>query len=61
MPADVNVVVKGYEDGVDDVIEVTLLQIRRDVHEEWYYGRHAIDETGTSEAVLIAGPERYPD
>jgi hypothetical protein len=42
-------------------MEVRLLQIRRDVHEEWYYDRHAIDETGASEAVLIAGPERHPD
>lgn len=61
MPADADVVVKGYEEGVDDVIEVTLLQIRRDVHEEWYNGKHEIDDTGDVRAVFLAGPERQPE
>jgi hypothetical protein len=61
MPADATVVVKGYEGGVDDVMDVTLLQIRRDVYKEWYYGQHAIDNTGDIKAVFIAGPERQPE
>jgi hypothetical protein len=61
MPADADVVVKGYEEGVDDVVDVKLVQIRRNVHKEWYYGRHAIDDIGEVQAVFIAGPERQPD
>ena len=60
MPADADVVVKGYEEGVDDVVDVTLVQIRRNVHTEWYYGKHAIDNTGDVQAVFIAGPKRQP-
>ena len=61
MPAEATVVVKGYEDGVDDVIDVTLVQIRRNVYKEWYYGQHEIDEAGDTRAVFIAGPERQPE
>lgn len=61
MPKDANVIVKGYEEGVDDVIDVRLIQICRDVHKEWYYGKHEIDDTGNIQAVYIAGPERQPE
>jgi hypothetical protein len=61
MPADADVVVKGYEGGVDDAAEVKLVQIRRDVHKEWYYGRHAIEDTSEIQAVYIAGLERQPE
>lgn len=61
MPGDADVVVKGYEEGVDDVVDVKLVQILRDVHKEWYYGRHAIDNASEVQAVFIAGLERQPD
>jgi len=61
MPADADVVVKGYEGGVDDALHVALTRIRRDVNKEWYYGRHEIDETGDVQAVFIAGSTRPPE
>ena len=61
MPAGAHVVVKGYEGGVDDVVQIKLVQIRREVHEEWYYGRHAIDDTGNVQAVFLAALERQPE
>jgi hypothetical protein len=61
MPANADVVVKGYEEGVDDVVDIALIQIRRDVHKEWYYGKHEVDKTGNIQAVLIAGPKRQPE
>ena len=61
MPADADVVVKGYEGGVDDVINVKLVKIRKDVHAEWYYGRHEIDEDGDVQAVFIEREERQAD
>jgi hypothetical protein len=58
MPADADVVVKGYEGGVDDVINLKLVKIKKDIHAEWYYGRHEIDEDGGVQAVLIQREER---
>ena len=58
MPADADVVLKGYEGGVDDVLNVKLVKIKRDVHAEWYYGRHEIDEDGDFQAVFIQREER---
>lgn len=61
MPADVDVVVKGYEGGVDDVINVKLVKIKKDVHDEWYYGKHEIDNDGDVQAVFIQRDERASD
>lgn len=61
MPADVGVVVKGYEGGVDDVVNVKLVKIKKDVHSEWYYGRHEIEEDGDIQVVYIQREERQAD
>ena len=61
MPAEADVIVKGYEGGVDDVIHVKLVKIRKDVNAEWYYGRHEIDEDGDIQAVFIQREERQAD
>ncbi len=58
MPAEAEVVVKGYESGVDDVVNVMLVKIKKDVHDEWYYGRHEIAEDGDVQAVFIQREER---
>ena len=58
MPADADVVAKGYEGGVDDVVNVKLVKLRRDVNGEWYYGRHEINEDGDVQAVFIQREER---
>lgn len=61
MPADVDVVVKGYEGGADDIVNVKLVKIKKDVHTEWYYGRHEIDENGDVQAVYIQREERQEE
>lgn len=61
MPADVDVVVKGYEGGADDIVNVKLVKIKKDVHAEWYYGRHEIDENGDVQAVYIQREERQEE
>jgi hypothetical protein len=57
-PPDMDVVVKGYEGGVDDVVEVKVVTIKKNVNAEWYYGRHEVDEDGESQAVFIVGENR---
>ena len=61
MPADADAVVKGYEGGVDDIVDVKLVKIKKDVHDEWYYGRHEIGEEGGIQAVFIQGEVRQVD
>lgn len=61
MPVEADVVVKGYEGGVDDVVNVKLVKIKKDVNDEWYYGRHEIDEGGDAQAVCIQREERKAD
>lgn len=61
MPAEADIVVKGYEGGVDDVVNVKIVKIKKDVHDEWYYGRHEIREDGNVEAVFIQREERQSE
>lgn len=58
MPAEADVVVKGYEGGLDNVINVKLVKIKKDVNVDWYYGRHEIDDDGDAQAVFIQREER---
>lgn len=58
MPAEADVVVKGYEGGVDDVINVKIVKIKKNVNDEWYYGKHEINEDGDVRAVYIQREER---
>ena len=58
MPADADVILKGYEGGVDDVLNVKLVKIKKDVNADWYYGKHEIDENGDIQAVFIQRDER---
>jgi len=56
----VDVVLKGYEGGVDNVVNVKLVRIKKDVNDEWYYGKHEIDEGGDAQVVYIQREERKP-
>jgi hypothetical protein len=61
IPAEADVVVKGYEGGVDDVVNVKLVKIKKDARAEWYYGRHEVDEDGDVQAVFIQREERQSE
>ena len=58
MPADADVVAKGYEGGVDNIVNIQLVKLKKDVNAEWYYGRHEINEDGAVQAVFIQREER---
>jgi len=57
-PPEADIVVKGYEGGLDDVIDVKLVKIKRNVNSDWYYGRHEADDDGDTLAVFIMGENR---
>ncbi len=50
-PPDLRVMVEGYEGGVDDLEARLLLvrDIRLNVNDDWYYGRHEVAQTGEKE------------
>ena len=53
MPSDTMVVVAGYEGGVNEVGGVDKIKLLLDQHDEWYYGRHEVDNNGDTDAVYI--------
>ena len=50
-PAEMNIVVPGYEGGFSDVSGAREVRIRRDANKEWYYGQHEEAEASDQEAV----------
>lgn len=65
----VRVVVRGYEGGVDGVTEIVPVTIALNVHSEWYYGRHEIQDRHTrhhhaekvAAIVLVGGDAEAED
>lgn len=56
LPPETRIVVSGYEDGINDIIQLKKIKIKLDVNEHWYEGAHS--ESGSSdgvEAVLLYG------
>jgi ribosome modulation factor len=53
LPADLRVVVRGYEGGVDDIDRLEQGYIQLNAHQEWYYGKHerVDDEFRTADHV----------
>ena len=50
---ELEVVVRGYEDGVDSVSSLELCKIKLNVFSEWYYGDHDVCDDGDIEAVQL--------
>lgn len=47
------VIVNGYEDGYDEIVNVKEKMIDLNVHSEWYYGSH--DDGEEKKAIHITG------
>jgi len=39
-PADTRIVVRGYEDGYNDILKLIPMKIKLNVYEHWYEGAH---------------------
>ena len=48
------VVVRGYEEGYCDIHDISIVPLKLDVNEEWYYGPHSKEEDG-EECVFLYG------
>lgn len=58
------VVVRGYEDGVDDIGYYEEINIRLNYYDQWYYGQHkevykSEDLEGAVPAVHLIGTKTY--
>jgi len=40
----IRVVIRGYEDGVDDIQTLKILKLKLDTNKQWYYGKHSVAE-----------------
>ena len=59
LPPDTRIVVSGYEDGFNDIIELKKVRIKKDVYEHWYEGAHAESiESDSIDAVLLFGENK---
>lgn len=48
-PDDTLVLVKGYEDGYNDIDQILEMKVHLNVHQHWYYGAH--DETKEANGI----------
>jgi hypothetical protein len=55
-PPETMVVVKGYEDGYNDISSFEKVALQLNAHEEWYYGQHDITkDLNAVKAVALLG------
>ncbi len=57
-PADMRVVVAGYETGFNDISQIEIVGMIPDVKTKWWDGQHEDpmrDEDGTENALLLGG------
>ena len=40
----IRVVIRGYEDGVDDIEKIKVVKLKLGSNKEWYYGKHNVTE-----------------
>ena len=58
-PDDTLVMVKGYEDGYNDIIEIRKLKIKLNVYEHWYEGAHEESEdAGAINTIAFLGDNK---
>lgn len=59
IPPETRIVIRGYEDGYNDILQLLPVKIKLNVNEHWYEGAHekSVDNEG-SEAVELYGDNK---
>jgi len=58
-PDDTLVLVKGYEEGYNDILEIRELKIKLNVHDHWFEGAHGEStEADAIEAIAFLGSNK---
>ncbi len=58
-PPEIKVVVRGYEDGYNDIQQLKTLKLRKDINAKWYYGEYFQDDSEHSiDAIELYGENK---
>lgn len=58
-PEDILVMVNGYEEGYNDILEIRELKIKLNVHEHWFEGAHEEStEADAIDAIALLGSNK---
>jgi hypothetical protein len=56
LPPEKKIVVRGYEDGYNDILELKPVKIKHNAKAEWYYGEYATsDSQDAIDAIELYG------
>jgi hypothetical protein len=59
LPGDMKVLVRGYEDGFNDIKELKRIHISLKLNTSWYYGEYALyNTTDAFEAIGLFGDKK---
>lgn len=58
-PPETLVVVRGYEEGYNDISILKEISLELDANEEWYYGQHTISkDSNAPKAIVLLGENK---
>jgi len=56
LPPEIKIVVRGYEEGYNDIQQLKPVKLKQDVNAKWYYGEYLKDDSELSiDAVELYG------
>jgi hypothetical protein len=59
LPPDTKILVRGYEDGYNDIIELKPVRVQHNPDADWYYGEYAVSyEPEAIEVIELYGENR---
>jgi hypothetical protein len=61
-PPDQRVVIRGYEEGFNDIMELRVIRVIHEPDSKWYYGEYALsDKEDAIEAIELFGENQNED
>lgn len=58
-PPEIKVVVRGYEDGYNDIQQLKPMKLRREINTKWYYGEYFNEDSENSiDAIELYGENK---
>jgi hypothetical protein len=59
LPPDIKIVVRGYEEGYNDILQLKPLKLIQDINAKWYYGEYSkSDSEDVIDAVELYGENK---
>lgn len=56
LPPEIKIVVRGYEDGYNDIQQLKPVKLKHNINAEWYYGEYFKDDSASSvDAIELYG------